>query len=87
MKLLIIGMLAFAPITSFAITYYGDSNSDLTTISVVETSMLRCEISFNKAHDKLRARNKDIIDAGQCAEAKSGNGSKFFAVIKFHKYL
>lgn len=87
MKLLITAMLAFAPMSSFALTYYGDSNQDLTTISVTEYTMARCQLELNKAYDKLHASNKTIIGYGKCLEVKNADAPNFFATIKYHKYL
>lgn len=87
MKLLIIAMLALAPMTSFARTVYGDSNTDLTTISVVEYTMTHCEESLAKANAKLKARNKAVIVPGKCVEVKTADAPNFFAVITYHKYL
>ncbi len=88
MKLLIIGMLAFAPMTTFARTLYGDSaNTDLTTISVLEYSMANCEESLAKANALLKTRNKAIMVKGTCTEAKYEGVRSYFAVITYHKYL
>ncbi len=88
MKLLIIGMLAFAPMTTFARTLFGDSaNKDLTTISVLEYTLDNCEVGLAKANALLKARNKAIIVKGTCTEAKDEGIRSYFAVITYHKYL
>lgn len=87
MKLLIIAMLAFAPMTSFARTIYGESDQDLTTITVLEYTMTHCEQSLAKANAKLNDRNKAIIVEGKCVQEKTADAPNVYAVIKYHKYL
>lgn len=89
MKLLVIAMLALAPMTSFAETYYGDTlQSDLTTINVLEASMEKCEEGYKKALATLTSRKKVIIDSGECRKMETiKKGLNHYGVIRFHKYL
>lgn len=88
MKLLIIAMLALAPMSTFARTLYGDSiNKDLTTISILEYSLENCEKGLAQANAKLKARNKVVIIPGKCTEARDEGIRTHYAVITYHKYL
>lgn len=80
----LIFILAFS---AFAKTEYGTDNEDLTSITVEESSMQKCEENVKIALFELQTRGKMIYSIAACKELKYKERIYYFGHVRYHKYL